>query len=102
MLATRVTLPSSTNFTKNVGTQNGSPNLIVPNTDGIIPGMLIAGTGIPAATSVLSVDITGKFITLSANCTATNTVVGTFTYATAADFFNLCTFNRISHQGPIT
>lgn len=44
----------------------------IPSTTGMVAGMPISGTGIPASTTVLSVD-SGTQIHISANATSTNT-----------------------------
>ncbi|NCY01527.1 MAG: hypothetical protein EBX36_01105, partial [Planctomycetia bacterium] len=51
-------------------TTNGLPQVTVPSTASLVPGMAVAGAGIPANTTILSVDSKTR-ITLSANATAT-------------------------------
>lgn len=102
-LATRVTLPATgSNITKNIGTTTGSAIIQLPNSDGLFAGMLVTGTGVGALAVINSIAVDGKSAVLSVVSTASNTVVGTFAYATATDFYNLCTFSRIAAQGPIT
>jgi hypothetical protein len=55
-------------------TANGSPTITsVASTNGVIAGMPISGTGIPAGATVVSV-VEDTSITISDNCTADGTV----------------------------
>jgi autotransporter-associated beta strand protein len=50
-----------------------SATVTVPSTTGLTVGMPVAGTGIPAGTTISSIDVDGIRLTLSQNATATNT-----------------------------
>jgi len=54
-------------------TTNGQPVVTVTTTDGLVPGMLVYGPGIPAGASILSI-ISGTQFDLTANATATTAV----------------------------
>ncbi len=59
---------------------SGNPNVLVQSVDELVVGMLVTGTGIPAATTVI--DITGNVLTLSNNPTITqNQIVLTLSYS---------------------
>lgn len=65
----------------NAGTINASPTitgLTAAQAQALQPGMGVSGTGISAATTVLSVNSSTGVVTLSANATATGTVPLTF------------------------
>ena len=52
-------------------TTNGSATITnIANTQGLVPGLAIAGTNIPAGSYILSV-VTNTSVTISQNCTAT-------------------------------
>jgi len=103
IIGMRVTAPATgTTVIKTCGVGNGSPILATPNSDGLIPGMLLSGTGIPATTFINSIGVDGKSLVMSNNATASNFTAITAAYATATDFYNLCVFNRPVAQGPIT
>lgn len=80
----------------------GTTQIQVPNSDGWFPGVFLSGGGIPAATKVVSVDGSGRFVTVS-NAT-TGVVAGsvTATYNNAAIFFNVVHLMRVFAQGAIT
>lgn len=61
-------------FTFQATTTNGSANVTNADTTGLVAGMSITGTGIPANTTILSVTNTTTFV-LSANATATGNFV---------------------------
>jgi hypothetical protein len=97
-----VALSSTTVAKANCTAPNGSTVLQVPNSDGWFPGVYLSGTGIQAGTTVLSVDGSGRFVTLSL---ATNALVNgtvTATYNNGATFYNLVILNRSFLQGAIT
>lgn len=60
------------------GTTNGSKVITVASTNGVVAGMPISGTGIPAGTKVVS-KVTDTSITTDTNSTATATVTVTVT-----------------------
>ena len=80
----------------------GTTVLQVPNSDGWFPGVFLSGTGIAAGTTVVSVDGSGRFVTLSAAVTATIAGTVTATYNNAVIFFNVMRLMRSSLQGAIT
>ena len=85
--------------TKQVSTTNASNLLAVPNIDGLYVGAGVTGTGIPASTTITAVGYGGMmlgfsgpppgFVQLSANATATGSVVGTFVHGAAFALVNL-------------
>ena len=82
LTATSFTFNGTTNFatTPFTGTTtNGSASVTVTNTTGLVVGQNVAGAGIPAGTTILS--IVGTTITLSQNATASATVTLTATPA---------------------
>jgi hypothetical protein len=81
---------------------SGSNRLTVGNTDGWFPGIYLSGTGIAAATTVVSVDPSGRIVTLSANTTAAVNGNVTGTYNNATVFYNVVHLNRSFAQGAIT
>jgi hypothetical protein len=78
-------------------TTSGSAVVTMASTAGLFATMPITGTGIPGATTILSVDSTTQ-ITLSANATASGTVTLTVTSSINGAFTNLVyaanSFNR--------
>lgn len=61
------------------GTTNANPNVTLTKASDaklITPGMGVSGTGISAATTVLGVNQSTGVVTLSANATATNSMIG--------------------------
>jgi hypothetical protein len=58
----------------NSTTTNTSATLVVSSTTGLVAGMVVSGTGIPANTYILSV-VNGTNLTMSANATATASTV---------------------------
>jgi hypothetical protein len=63
--------------TKSGTTSNTLPTVTVANADYLVKGMTVTGTGIPANTTILSVDSETQF-TLSNNATASGVVTLTF------------------------
>jgi autotransporter-associated beta strand protein len=67
------TVSSEFNFTRNGNVANASRVVTsVSNTSGLIPGMLVSGTGIPTGTTIVSVDAGALTMTLSNLATASN------------------------------
>ena len=66
----------------NSTTTSGSATLVVSSTTGLVAGMVVAGTGIPGATYILSV-VNGTNLTMSENATdtASDVTVTVNTYA---------------------
>lgn len=81
----------------NAQTTNGLPQIGVSNVDGLFVGLALSGTGIAAGT-IASIDPSGRFITSTANSTATGSVTMTGTYTN----FLLVTVNGAFTQGAIT
>ena len=79
ILSATTLIAAASAFTRSVSTQTGSAILRMSRVNGIFPGVTVTGTGILGGTTCLAVDPGGTSITLSANCTATGTVTGTFT-----------------------
>lgn len=97
-----VSLAATTTVVKaNTQTVNGSPIIRPTSTDGWFVGMAVSGTGIPASTTVLSID-TARGVTMSANATATGSVSVTGTYNDGTNYWNVVTINGPSTQGAIT
>jgi hypothetical protein len=79
--------------TKSVATVNGSAVISVPDMNGLYVGGAISGTGIPGGATISSLGVGGlmlgsanagsNVITISANCTATGQVTGTFSHGAA-------------------
>ena len=63
------------NMGKIGGTTNASPSITVPQTSGLIPGMMVSGAGIPAGTTILSV-VNGTSLLMSNSSTATAATAG--------------------------
>lgn len=85
----------------NATAQNASTRLTVGNSDGWFPGIYLSGTGIAAGTTVVSVDPSGRFVTLSAPTTAQVNGNVTGTYNNATVFYNVYHLNRPYAQGQI-
>lgn len=81
---------------------SGSTVLTVPSSDGWFVGAYLSGTGIAAATTVSSIDPSGRFVTLSAATTALVNGSITATYNNATVFYNVAHLNRPLAQGAIT
>ena len=77
-------------------------DLQVPNSDGWFVGAYLSGTGIAAATTVSSIDPSGRFVTLSVVTTAAVSGSVTATYNNATIFYNVAHLNRPFAQGAIT
>lgn len=80
----------------------GSTQLQVPSSDGWFPGVFLSGTGIAALTTVVSIDSSGRFVTLSVATTAAVAGSVTATYNNATIFYNILRLNRAFAQGAIT
>lgn len=81
---------------------SGSFQIQVPSSDGWFPGVFLSGTGVAAATKVVSVDGSGRFVTVNNALTANVSGSITATYNNAAIFFNVLHLNRGIAQGAIT
>lgn len=103
ILNARVVAPATTTVVKtNCTAAAGSSQLQVQNSDGWFVGVYLSGTGIAAGTTVVSIDPTGRFVTLSANTTAVVNGSVTATYNNGATFYNVVHLNRSFAQGAIT
>lgn len=102
ILGGRVVAPATTTVVK-VGTgESGGFVINVANTDGWFIGGFLSGTGVGAASRVVSIDPLGKFVTVSvANSAAVSGNV-TLTYNNAVIFYNVAALNVPFAQGAIT
>ena len=94
-----VSIGASTNTLVKTATLNaGSAVIIVNSADGWVPGMALSGTGIAGGTTVSSIDVDCRRVTMSAAATAggVSSVTGTFTG------FIIAQINRPFLQGAIT
>lgn len=92
--ATAVTAQGATVTTMLVNTVNGSPLIQCANIEGLYVGMAVTGTGIPGGATISAIGQGGLFlgaqgpqnlvVQLSANCTATGSVTGTFAHPSTA------------------
>lgn len=62
----------STSLTKTCDVASGNRHIGCAAVAGIVPGLKVAGTGIPTGTTVVSVDDSGTFFTVDRDPTATN------------------------------
>lgn len=98
ILGVRVNQIATFTITKaNAQTQAGSPVIGVQSTDGLFVGMALSGTGVAAGTITL-IDSSGRFITNTANSTATGSITLTGTYTG----YCLAGINAPFAQGNIT
>ena len=103
VLNARVVAAATTTVAKaNCTAANGSLVLAVPNSDGWFAGAYLSGTGIAAGATVVSIDPSGRFVTMSAATTALVTGTITATYNNATVFYNVAHLNRPFAQGAIT
>jgi hypothetical protein len=103
ILNARVIAAGATTVAKaNCTTQGLSTLLQVPNSDGWFVGAYLSGTGIAATTTVVSVDPSGRFVTMSLASTAAVAGTVTATYNNATIFYNVAHLNRPFAQGAIT
>lgn len=103
VLNARIVGASSTTVVKTSAQGNvGSTTLNVGNSDGWFEGVYLSGTGIAAGTTVVSIDPSGKIVTLSAALTALPTGPVTATYNNGTIFYNVAMLNRSFAQGAIT
>lgn len=81
----------------------GSPNITnIASITGVLPGMLVTGTGIPASTTVSSTSGTGPYtIVMSVNATATN-AAASITVATSPLIIALATSTTASISGSMS
>lgn len=70
---------AASTWTRTVTVKANSAIAQMSNVQGLFPGLLISGTGIPGGASISSVNPDGQSVTLSANATASGTVTATFT-----------------------
>lgn len=69
------------NFTRQIYTTAGLPQVRVADLSGMFIGMAVSGTGIPGGTTIAGLETgANNIVTLSANATALGAVTGTFTY----------------------
>jgi hypothetical protein len=98
VLNARSAAPSTTTVVKQGQAASGSTLLTVSDASGWFPGIALSGTGIAGGTTVTSVDVNNRTITLSAATTAAvnGAVTGTYTG------FIVAYLNRPFAQGAIT
>lgn len=80
----------------------GSFQIQVPSSDGWFPGVFLSGTGVAAASKVVSVDGSGRFVTVNNALTANVAGTVTATYNNATIFYNVVHLMRGFAQGAIT
>lgn len=98
-----VAAASTTTVVKpNCTAPNASLILQVPNSDGWFEGAFLSGTGIQAGTTVVSIDSSGRFVTLSLATSAQVNTAVTATYNNGTIFYNVVQINRPFAQGAIT
>lgn len=103
VLNARVVAASTTTSVKvNCTAPAGSNLLQVQNSDGWFVGAYLSGAGIAAGTTVVSIDPSTRFVTLSANTTAAVNGSVTATYNNGVIFYNVAHLNRPFAQGAIT
>lgn len=88
-----LTALAATITTKLVSTLNGSANVSVADMNGLYVGAGLSGTGIPGGATITALGLGGlmlgtnspgnNVVTISANCTATGQVTGTFAHGAA-------------------
>ena len=86
----------------NCTSQSASRIIQVPNSEGWFPGAYLSGTGVAAATKIVSIDPSGRFVTVSVDTTAAIAGTVTATYNNATIFYNIAMLNRPFSQGAIT
>src|SRR5262249_47296151 len=103
LTATSFTFNGATNFATTTftgTTANGSPNVTVTSATGLVAGQNVAGPGIPAGTTILT--IVGTTVTLSQNATANATVTLTATPASLTATTGSILFNgNVQVAGPL-
>jgi hypothetical protein len=62
----------ATSFTRSCDITSGDREIVCSDTSGMFAGLAVSGTGIPAGTTIESVDVAGAYFTVSADPTATN------------------------------
>lgn len=98
-----VSAPATTTFAKaNCVAGSGSNVIQVANSDGWFPGVYLSGTGIQAGTTLVSLDPTGRFATISLATSAAVSGTVTATYNNGTVFYNVATVSRPFAQGAIT
>lgn len=103
ILNARVLAPATTTVIKtNSVAPAGSLILQVPNSGGWFVGAYLSGAGIQAGTTVVSIDASQRFVTLSLATSAAVAGSVTATYNNAAVFYNVAHLNRPFAQGAIT
>jgi hypothetical protein len=105
ILNARVVAASSTTVAKTGVVTGGSTILRVTqanNIDGWFIGAPIAGTGIPASSTIAGLDPDARTVTLSAAATASGGITATVTYNDGTIFYNVAHINRPFAQGAIT
>ncbi len=103
LTATSITFNGTTDFATTTftgTTTNGSANVTVTSATGLVVGQNVAGPGIPAGTTIVS--IVGTTVTLSQNATASATVMLTATPASLTATTGNITFDdNVQVTGPL-
>lgn len=103
VLNARVILASTTTVVKAAQAPSGSTKLrLLSDDSGWFIGAYLSGTGIAAGATVVSIDPSGREVTISAATTAAVNGNVTATYNNATIFYNVAHINRPFAQGAIT
>jgi len=102
ILSARVQAPATTTVVKVASVISGKNTIQVNNTDGWFVGLPVTGTGIPAATTISSIDQNNRTVRISNAATSTISTNVTATYNDGgSNFWNIVDFQRPSTQGQI-
>jgi hypothetical protein len=86
----------------NCAAPSGAYYIDVPNSDGWFPGVYLSGTGVGASAKVVSIDPSGRRVTVDVASSAAIAGTVTATYNNATIFYNVAHINRPFAQGAIT
>jgi hypothetical protein len=101
VLNARVVAPATTTVVKTGQLFGGSVRVLVPNIDGWFVGGFISGTGVPASTTIASINPSANEITLSAAATVAGSTSLTVTYNNSTIHYNVVHLNRPFAQGQV-
>lgn len=103
VLSARIQAPATSTVVKTANLTGGQTFIKVSNTDGWFVGLPVTGTGIPASTTITTIDQDDKTVTLSNAATLTQSSSVTATYNDGgSNFWNIAVFNAPLVQGQIT
>lgn len=103
VLSARIMAAGSTTVVKtNCTGANGATSILMPNTDGLFPGVFLSGTGVGAAARVTKLSTDGRTVTVSVANSAAITGSVTATYNNATIYYNVAHLMRPFAQGAIT